>query len=402
MASVAEQLIGVVAQGNARSNDNLQTGAQLAQTVENIAAQRQKLEDAKREVVEKKWATVGQMYDRWMKLPDGAAKKTVGEKVIPAMLNNFGLDKDMNPAVAEMLAKDPTVGSFLYAKVLDGQAKLDDIISATKDPITFTQFVTENGLDKFASEQMLKSSIEESLPSLEEAAKFRVQQEIGLQKAETMGGPRQGQLDARRDDQAANAGLKVDNDATIKKLVDQGQRIDRDLLTLKSHPSVFTLNEIAQSIPPLLGAGAIASDFKVKEINPKTIEGELAKLKSYISSNPDQPAPDGSIKFFTGILDRLNGAVSRQAKARANVLGKDARLKYANNPRAAQVLENKVQSYAKDEWREGVNPSAGGFSPTSDQKAKFQSLTPQQRAKFVDAAAKKFGLSPNQIAEAMK
>lgn len=202
MATIAEQLIGSALEFSKKGPDALgalKTGAELATAANNIKQSREKLEQAKADNITQKWTVVGSMYDRWQKLPDGEAKKNIGTKVIPALLTNFGLAQDMNPAVAEILAKDPLAGAFINSKVRDGSINLPDMIAATKDVDTFTKFLVDNEMEKFGSAELLKSTIGESLPVLQKSYEEKLSSSESDNRAEIAARGRAEQLGNRQD-----------------------------------------------------------------------------------------------------------------------------------------------------------------------------------------------------------
>ena len=373
MASIAEQLIGTAAQSGQQMGSNIQHGAELAQSVENIQNQRAQIEQQKQNLQLQKIDKLTSAMEKGAAIKSKSARNAFFKTYIPQMQSALGLKDFIPEDTMAMIQADPEQAkkfSLLKNKIMTGEMTYDQA-AAHMEPEAWA------GLD------------EGEVSQLEAAEKFRLQQAAAQQRTEALGGPREGNLQARREDQAAGAVNKINNDAAVKKLIDQGQRIDRDLLTLKSHPSVYTLNEIAQSIPALLGSGSVSSDFKVKEINPHTLEGEVSKLKAFIESNPNQPAPEGSIKFFSGILDRLNGAVDRQAHARAKQLGKETQTIYKTNPAAVEAVNNTVESFRKGEWRGQTSYDIRGRRLTAEQ---IKALPPEAQSLLPAEVKKELGI----------
>jgi hypothetical protein len=391
MATLAEQLVAGTMEQAQKAPDiagNFAKGAELAQHVEQIQQQKQQLEQKKAELVMQKFEKVGTWLDSYSKMPEGGAKKAYGKNFIPNGIGALGLSDLIHPDVVTMMTTDPLLSGFLQAEVRSGHIGVSDLAQPDK----IASFYAKNG-KQFGDELKYKGAIEDTMPELLKAQDKFLAAEAAAKRAQTTAEPRVGQLQARLDDQAANAVKTINNDTAIKELTKHAQRIDRDVLTLKAHPSVYTLNEIAQSIPSLLGAGAVSSDYKVKEINPQTVEGEVAKLKAFLQSDPNQAAPAGSVKFFMDILNRLNGAVDRQAYGRAKQLGREADTVYKSNPNAREGVANTVNSYKTGEWR-GGEPTydVGGNRFTAEQIKQIIEKNPKAKDALAPEVVKELGL----------
>ena len=216
MASIADMLVNSALQTSQNAPDiggSIQKGAALGEHIANVQNQRAALEQKKQDQNNEKWGLVGSMYDRWQKMPDGEAKKNIGTKVIPAMLDSFSLTQDMNPAVAEMMAKDPTIGVFLNSKVMDGTIKLPDMLTASKGSDTFIKFITDHGLAKFGSEQLIKSTLDENLPALQKSYEDRIKENESFKRTQLQANAAAGKAEAGRD---ATGQVKADQDFAPK------------------------------------------------------------------------------------------------------------------------------------------------------------------------------------------
>jgi hypothetical protein len=160
-----------------------------------------------------------------------------------------------------------------------------------------------------------------------------------------------GRIDTQRDAQAAAAANKIHHDPVLTQMTQQARNIDKGLDLLQGQPSFTALNEVAQDFSAALSGKAVSSDFKLRELQTPAVAAEIAKLKAYASSNPDQPATPEMVKFWHDMGQRLNDAYGRQMGARASGQLKGLKTAYAHNANAYNAAVEAARSYADGSWR---------------------------------------------------
>ncbi len=187
--------------------------------------------------------------------------------------------------------------------------------------------------------------------------------------------------DIKRDAQSASAVAKVHNDSALKGMRQQATMIDKGLeLTSDPNnpPSVVAMHEFAQDVSAALAGKAASSDMKLRSISTPSVREKLANLESYITSNPNQPAPPDVVKFWNDMGNRLKDAYGRQMAARANEVAKQAGTVYKHNPAAQKAQQEAAQMYKDGSWR-GEDVDAGQAAPPPQRQAPAQGLVqPQQ------------------------
>ncbi len=181
-------------------------------------------------------------------------------------------------------------------------------------------------------------------------------------------------VDTRRDNQSAQAVAKIHQDKALSGMRQQATMIDKGLeLTSDPNnpPSVVAMHEFAQDVSAALAGKAASSDMKLRSISTPSVREKLANLESYITSNPNQPAPPEVVKFWNGMGNRLKEAYGRQMAARAGEVAKQAGTVYKHNPAAQKAQQDAAQMYKDGSWRD---------SSDIQETASPQQQAPQQQA----------------------
>lgn len=377
MPSIAEMLVSSGLQQARESvtkdpGSGLAVGAQLANHMQEMKMQQAQLQQKKQEAQQAKFAKVGDWFDTAAKMPDGPAKKAFVSDFIPKGISALGLQDQFDPTVQKMLQGDSNLASYLSDQIRKG--KMD--YSALQNPDQIAA-IAQNA-KQFGDLQTFKDTVSNYSAPLEEASKEKVNNDIKAQNAVVLAGPRQEQADTSKGNQSAVAVARVNNDEAIKNMTQQSRNIQKGMENLASKPSVTQLNEVAQDFSAAMSGKAASSDFKLKEISSKTMGTELAKIKTFVSNNPDQPAPQEMVDFWRKFGDRLDGAYHRQIGARAQTLGQEASTVYSKNPDAVEAVKGIVKSYKNGSWS-GAAPSfdIGGVRMNADQAKTFYKQHPQ-------------------------
>ncbi len=118
----------------------------------------------------------------------------------------MGLNQDMNPANAEMMTVDPTLGTFLASKAAHGEVKQSEIATAVKsEPAKFMEFVNKLGFAGWADQQTLEDTAQRYSPQIAKAEEQATAREAALERAKAQakagankGDAQQARFDAQR------------------------------------------------------------------------------------------------------------------------------------------------------------------------------------------------------------
>jgi hypothetical protein len=191
------------------------------------------------------------------------------------------------------------------------------------------------------------------------------------------------------DAQAAQAAKNIHDNEAISKYREQAMNVDRGLQTMGENPSVTQMSEIAQDFAQALSGKGVSSDFRIKEISTPTVKSQLAKLASYVTSNPDQSAPPEVVKFWKDMGQRLSGAYDRQLAAQAKNIDTTTDTAYGHNPQARSSAHAAANLYISGKWRPQFESEVGGSggqqaSPDVVAYAKKHNITTAQAQAIKD------------------
>lgn len=367
MADITDMLVQSGLQSSQQAPDitgAIDKGAQLGMHIEQMKAQREQLEMAKQQQQLAKVDKLTSAMIDGAKIKSKAARNAFFKEYIPKMQSALGLQDFIPADTMAMIQADPEEAkkfSLLKDKIMNNE-------------MTYAQAVAQMETEAWATMD------DSEVSQLENAEKFRLQQEAGLTKASMMAGPRAGQLETRKVDQAAQAKNKIDTDTVLKGTVEQLQNVKKaqDLIG-KGTPSWTAINEAMQDLSSAMNPKSGGSDHKLKEIEIQNFDKFLGQWSAKATSNPDQPANAESIAFVKHFAERLNSSYRTQGAARAKQLGSEARKIYGkSNPAAADAVENTVNAY--------VDGSAFGYEPTFEVRSRR--LTLEQLKALPDGAKK--------------
>lgn len=403
MAGIADVLIGQAGQAaqaaapQGNLGQSIATGVELAQKAEQLQTQNQQLAIKKAELQQAKWEKVGTWFDTYSKMPDGAAKKAFGNDFIPNGINALGMSDQFNPTSLKMLQSDSNLSAFLIDKVRRGDITQQQLSEAALDPEKMAKLIPD--ASKFGSYENYKNTFEGNANEFDKAGQFAIQAanteknaKLSAQAQSIRANSMAEGVEIRRDEQAANAVNKINTNPAITGLQTQSRNITKGLNLLNNgKPSVTTINEVAQDFSAALSNAKASSDFKLKQIETHTLQGELQKLKQYISSNPDQPAPPEVVKFWKDMGERLDVNYHKQIGAQAAQLSRSAETTYKNNPQAVKAVKDTERALKTGAWAETGSrvQVAGKLIPLPQAKAFYkanpQFLTEEKKKELEDA-----------------
>lgn len=347
MATLAEMLVGAAIDSTdpAKAPDiggAYTKGAAIAQQAEQVKAKRAELLHEQEKLKGEKYTKMVDAIQKVDNFKDPTAKKNY-VKALSGYRDALGLDHNV--------ITDDVLN--LYGTSSEMRAKLNTVIAQIQDP--HNGMTAEQGIKQITNvitmADVPDTVKEDYVVQATEAGKTKAT----LRAQEIKGQSYQTGAETRKDEQTASAVNRVNTDTQLTGLQTQSRNISKGLDLLKhGTPSVTTINELAQDFSSALSGKGIASDFKLKELSTNTVQGEIAKLTQFISSNPDQPAPPDVVKFWKNFGERLDGAYDRQISGRAKQISKEAPTIYKNNPQAVEAVSSAAQSYIDGTWKGGV------------------------------------------------
>ncbi len=178
MATIAEQLIGTATQNAGNVTDigaSIHQGAQLAQTVQNMQAQRQQLDMKREELDDSKWSKFGELTKIGHDMPESKARDIFLNKTLPAAGQSL-LPNQIHPQVMEQLTKEPSVGSYLQDEVKTGRMSKTEMKQTLADPELYAKvFASDDYKSHMAAKDLepltVKPDPDEISPELTRQAK---------------------------------------------------------------------------------------------------------------------------------------------------------------------------------------------------------------------------------------
>jgi hypothetical protein len=286
---------------------------------------------------------------------------------MPVQIPNYGLLSGIANGVNSFM------NAYQTAKGIKHQQKMQELLAGvTEDEQGNMALTPEKQQEKELQRGLIQSKIEELNPrskALKEelgmtAGYKAIKDENGnvigrepdyayltAKGNSTFGGGRG--ADLRTDKQAAEATNRIHNDKDITQMRGQANAIYRGMHLISdpnNPPSVTAMHEIAQDFASALNNGKVSSDFKLKSISTPTLQENMRKLESFITSNPNQPAPPEVVRFWKDMGSRLNDAYKRQMGARASTITKELGTVYKHNQQARDAAAAAAQSYIDGSW----------------------------------------------------
>lgn len=138
MANLADIMVQSALQSSQKvgegTADSFAKGAELALKREALEQENLKLQQEKEKVMLAKFEKLGQVFDTYSKMPEGAGKKAYGKNFIPNFIVANGFDKVIDPTVMEMMQGEPALAAFWRAEITNGRMTMEDLMNVMKDP----------------------------------------------------------------------------------------------------------------------------------------------------------------------------------------------------------------------------------------------------------------------------
>lgn len=291
-------------------------------------------------------------------------------------------------------AKNNIVTSIEAGKSGGGMTPAE-LYKARTDPDVRAAVIKKLGIDKLGGEETFNDVMNAYAKDIETSAKVGLQHDAAYRQAELTQGPRQGQLDTRKTDQADKA--TADIHKAVKPLTQPALALQKGLHVLNvPNVSWKRLNEVAQDFSKAMTNSAVSSDFKLKQLDTPSAKQALADLVAYADSNPQQPADPKVVSYWMQFGNDLNDVYSRQMSAIAANRGKTAQLVYGKtNPTAVKAVKETVKSYRNGTWSdENATPTyeVNGRRLTEEQIMNLLSINKKFKAKLPANVVEDLGL----------
>jgi len=391
MPTIADQLIGSALESSQKAPDisgSLQRGAQLAESVQNIQAQRARIEQAKEEIQFKKIEKYADLLTTASKMDPGNARRALLNDYIPNMKAALGLNDIIPEQSQKIFEAEPALAPFLVSKIQANEISYPELLQNAKNPEWLIKRLPE--VQTFLAQEKLGESISDNGNALGEAEKFRLQQVNAEKRSENVAGPRAGNLNARLADQAAAAADKIHNDTILKQSTNQMQNVDKASKLLSGTPAWIAINEAMQDLSTAMNPKSGGSDHKLKQLEIDNFDKKLAEYAAYSTKNPDQPANREVVDFVKHFADRLDKTYREQITARAKLLGKKETAFAKNNPEASHQINEAVKSYTSGTaWRANATYNVRGRYLSADQ---IKALPQEAQTLLPDDVKKELGI----------
>jgi hypothetical protein len=366
--SIADMLVQGTIQAGQKAGDDIKTGAQLAQTVEQIASNRAMLEQKRQELQMQKVEKLTTAMEVGAKMKSKSARNAYFKNYIPNMQNALGLQDFIPQETMAMIQADPEQAkkfSLLKTKIFNGDMTYDQAV-ATMEP------------EEWA---MLDDS---EVVQLEAAEKFRVQQGNTTARAGMINNRSEGQFDITqyqkvKDDFEANtkeSRSALTNVMNAKGLLEvdgpiSSEAVKTQLARLTGEKGPLTDQDVAR----FGGSRDLISRFET------TVE-RLASGKITPETKAEYQKIIG--EFGSVLRAKIAEEEDRQV-ASAEALGLDGNR--ARKVLSASMFRKEAKKSGGDEWKKKI----------VGQRDAYLKLSPELKQKYIDGAAKKFGKSPEEI-----
>lgn len=159
MASISDMISQNALQNATQAPDltgDIQKGAQLAQTVQNIQTQRQQMDQARQTLELAKlqhWVSAVAVGSQ---IPEGPMRNQYMTRTIPTIAQTLGLTDKISPQSMEMIQKDPTVVSSLKNDVESGQAGFQEAASTLTDSEALGKYIASGKVEAYKAQSQMK------------------------------------------------------------------------------------------------------------------------------------------------------------------------------------------------------------------------------------------------------
>lgn len=186
-------------------------------------------------------------------------------------------------------------------------------------------------------------------------------------KADSMapiGQARMESVNNQKDKISQSAGDLIDKNPIMIKINKQRQQIDIDKHTLQSSGGqipVGMINEIQQGIANAISGGGSAGLGKTEQIEINNANTRLTKVLQGLSPGVQYVNDPELVNYLSAQLDRLGQAYDNNAYSTAQRIREGRLQGFKSNPAAAQVLQDKVESF-KPPAASGGKAAPGGHA----------------------------------------
>lgn len=388
MATLAEMMAGAALESSDPTKFNNTTqafasGAQIAQKAEELQQSKMQIEQKKQDLQSAKYEKFVEAMQKGNTLK-GQARSNYYNKVLPKYRDSMGLTEDFpdeslqfNTSTPEMYARTET----LINQTMQGKVSPEEAIQKFNDPVYMV------GVNPTYEET------EAFYENVRDAEKTRLQTQAQMVRS----GSYSDRVDISRDDQTVKAIKNINEDPKIIQFTNQINAIDRGLhfITDPKKPPNFTmLAEVEQDFAGALAAAKVSSDFKLKSISQETMAKKFGELRTWITSNPNQPVPPELTKFYQDMGERLNKSYAVQLSARAKQLTKDNKLAYSKNPNAIEASDSTAASYMDGTWKGEAGAGAAPPIKLMTASGKTVNFTPEEALQFFTKYPNHAALTP--------
>lgn len=309
--SIANKLVGIVAEGTNNMSSNLKAGADLAQGIMAVQDRRKELELQKQQLQMQKVDKLTSAMEVGAKIPSKSARNAYFKEYIPKMQAALGLQDFIPAETMAMIQADPE------------QAKKFSLLKTMimNDEIDFNGAVAKMEPEAWA---MLD---DKEVLQLEAAEKFRIQQQEATKRANAPGGRLSDQFDRREISKLNNevrAAFKPieDKRTSLRTAHDSLIAIQNDLKAGKKASSI-DFNVAARMLAKAANSGAMTdedvNDFKrLAGVEDMT----EASIKKYLTGGAPQAAVDALMNIAirsANNLDRQAATIQEGFKARISL-----------------------------------------------------------------------------------
>lgn len=369
MAGLSEMLFSSASESSQKVPELGQAvnqGAQLAQHIQNVEAQRLQMEQAKQELQIKKVDKLTSAMETGAKIKSKSARNAFFKNYIPKMQAALGLQDFIPEDTMNMIQADPEQAkklSLLKSQILNGQISYDQAV-ASLDP------------------EQWASLDDSELTQLEAAEKFRVQQANTSERAAAMAG--QSQVKNTREDIDSLRKEFISNPVS-KETKEINSSYDRIKSAFSEEPSAAA------------DLSGIFAYMKMLDPGSTVKEGEFANAQD-AAGIPDR------------IVNHYNNAIKGEMlnpDQRADFLNQAQKIKRNQEKRQGQINSQyesiaKSRGYNPKQVLAGVdlNPAKPKLSIKEQLGAsinKIRAFSPEERARFIKGLSQKLKVSEDEI-----
>jgi len=379
MADIADMLVAQGLQSSANGSDftgAMQKGAELAQSIQNMQEQRQKLELAKQQHHMEKVNRVMDAFEKGEKFKDTNAKNNYFKHYLPGMIKALQVDDVFNPEIMQFAQGSAEVRNKMLGLRLDVQNKINngdlrgaEILDYVKSKLTPEELADFDG------------------EALVEQQKFGAMEAFKTTRAETV---QASQFDRQRQGQSAAGDVKLSQDVAS----DFAEYNKGGAASLDANKKLIkqTIDDLKSS---KIKTGTLGS-FAPTDIGKKIFAKDLV-----VAGNKAKKAIQASLK------QTLGSQFTKEEGERVENRTFDAQLSNEDNIAALQAELDKIeqtQKNAENIFRErgflGNKPAALSLPKTMVDNAK--KLSPADQQELINRLMKKFNASKKDVKEALE